>query len=168
MAIFWHLGSVTRWNYQFLIHTWTFLAIIFVASQLFLCFFSISLWLRIGVYNIHASKNCVKLLKPPKIQIPTANTSLLDLLPHSWFHSMLFALPRYPSPYCILSWIGVSTLLPSHFTQIWNNLEHKSCAEGASIYYQATLTAHPANLNWHPQRRHVQLMMETSFCQHGN
>jgi hypothetical protein len=31
---FWHLWDVTRWNCQFLIHTWTFLAIIYVASQL--------------------------------------------------------------------------------------------------------------------------------------
>jgi hypothetical protein len=30
---------------------------------------------RIGVYNTLASKICVKLLKPPKIQIPTPNTS---------------------------------------------------------------------------------------------
>ena len=39
-----HLGGVTRWNSQFL-------AIIHVASQLLLCLFWISLWLRIGVYN---------------------------------------------------------------------------------------------------------------------
>jgi hypothetical protein len=39
--------------------------------------------LRIGVYNTLASKICVKLLKPPKIQIPTPNTSLSDLLTHS-------------------------------------------------------------------------------------
>jgi hypothetical protein len=31
--------------------------------------------LRIGVYNTLASKMCVKLLKPPKIQIPTPKTS---------------------------------------------------------------------------------------------
>ena len=43
--------------------------------SLFLCFFWISLWLRIGVYNTLASKFCVKLLKPPKIQIPMPNTS---------------------------------------------------------------------------------------------
>jgi hypothetical protein len=72
---FWHLGGVTRWNSQFSIRTWTFLAIIFVASQLFLCLFWISLWLGIGVYNTLASKLCVKLLKPPKIQILTPNTA---------------------------------------------------------------------------------------------
>jgi hypothetical protein len=30
---------------------------------------------RIGVYNTLASNICVKLLKPPKIQIPTPSTS---------------------------------------------------------------------------------------------
>jgi hypothetical protein len=38
---------------------------------------------RIGVYNTLASKICVKLLKPPKIPIPTPNTCLSDLLTHS-------------------------------------------------------------------------------------
>ena len=37
-----------------------FLAIICVASQLFLCLFWISVWVRIGVYNTVASKICVK------------------------------------------------------------------------------------------------------------
>jgi len=59
------------------------LAIIYVASHLFLCLFWISLWLRIGVYNTLASKICVKLLKPPKIQIPNAQHFLSDLLTHS-------------------------------------------------------------------------------------
>jgi hypothetical protein len=80
---FGHLGGVTRWNSQFLKYTRTFLAIISVASQLLLCFFWNSLWLRAGVYNTLASKICVKSLKPPKIQIPTPNTSLSDLPTHS-------------------------------------------------------------------------------------
>jgi hypothetical protein len=33
----WHLGGVTRWNSQILKYTWTFLAIICITSQLFLC-----------------------------------------------------------------------------------------------------------------------------------
>jgi hypothetical protein len=37
--------------------------------------FWISLWLRIGVDNTLVLKICVKLLKPPEIQIPTPNTS---------------------------------------------------------------------------------------------
>ena len=55
---------------QFLIHTWAFLVIIYVASQLLLCLFWISLRLGIGFYNTLASKIRVKLLKPP-----TPNTS---------------------------------------------------------------------------------------------
>ena len=35
----------------------------------------INLRLGIGVHNTLASKSCVKLLKPPKIQILTPNTS---------------------------------------------------------------------------------------------
>jgi hypothetical protein len=72
---FQNLGGVTRWSSQFLIHKSTFLAIISIASQLLLCLFWISLQLGIGVYNTLASKICVKLLKPPKIQIPMPSTS---------------------------------------------------------------------------------------------
>jgi hypothetical protein len=73
---FWNLGGVTQWISQFLMHTSTFfLAIVFVASELLLCSFWSSLRLGIGVYNTVASKICVKLLKPPKIQIPTPSTS---------------------------------------------------------------------------------------------
>jgi hypothetical protein len=77
------LGGVTRWNSQNFKHTSTFLAIILVASQLLLPLFWISLRLGIGVYNTLASKICVKLLKPPKILIPTPNTSFSDLLTQS-------------------------------------------------------------------------------------
>ena len=51
-----------------------------------------------------ASKFCVKLLKPPKIQIPTPNTSFSDSLTHPWFfHSMLLALPGYQFPYTAMN-----------------------------------------------------------------
>ena len=40
----------------------------------FVCFGQVY-GLRIGVYNTLASKICVKLLMPPKIMIPTPNTS---------------------------------------------------------------------------------------------
>jgi hypothetical protein len=96
----WHSGGVTRWNSQFWIHTWTFLAIIYVASQLFLCLFWISLWLRIDVYNTLASKTCVKLLNLQKFrfQCPTlpfgfANTFMVSL------HAL--CTPNLPIPlYC--------------------------------------------------------------------
>ena len=50
-------------------------------------------------------KSCVKLLKPPKIQVPTPNAQhfLSDLLTHSRFHSMLFALPGYQFPYIVMN-----------------------------------------------------------------
>jgi hypothetical protein len=72
---FFSLGGVTRWNFQFLIHTSTFLAIIYVALRLFLGLFGMSLRLGIGVYITLASKICGKLLKPSKIHIPTPITS---------------------------------------------------------------------------------------------
>ena len=96
-----HLGGVTRWNSQFLIHMRTFLAIISVASPLLLCLFWISLRLGIGVYNTLASKICVKLLNPPKIPIPTPNTCLWDLVTHSWCSLHALCTPRSPIPlYC--------------------------------------------------------------------
>jgi hypothetical protein len=55
----------------------------YVASQLLLCLFWISLWLGIGVYNTLASKICVKLLKPPKNSDSNAQHFLSDLLTHS-------------------------------------------------------------------------------------
>jgi hypothetical protein len=100
---FWHLGGVTRWNSQFLIHPWTFLAIISVASQLFLCLFWISPWLRISVYNTLASKICVKFAQASKKSDSNAQHFLSDLLTHSWFYSMLIALPSYQFPYTVMN-----------------------------------------------------------------
>jgi hypothetical protein len=109
-----HLGGVTRWNSQILTHTWTFLTIISVASQLFLCLFWISLWLGIGVYNTLASKICVKLLKPPNIQNPTPNTSFSDLL-NTFMMFTPCSLHSQVTNSLILSWIGVSTLMQHEF-----------------------------------------------------
>jgi hypothetical protein len=69
---------------NFYVHTSTFLAIIYVASQLFLCLFWISLWLRIGVYNTLASKISVELLlKASKNTDSNAQHFLWDLQTHS-------------------------------------------------------------------------------------
>jgi hypothetical protein len=106
---FWHLGGVTRWNSHFFIHTWTFLTIIYVASQLFLCLFWISLWLKNRCLQHPYFKNLCKIAQASKNSNSKAQHFLSDLLTHSWFHSMLFALPGYHS--LILSWIGVSTLV---------------------------------------------------------
>jgi hypothetical protein len=46
-----------------------------------------SLQLEIGVYNALASKICVKLLKPPKIQIPTPNP-LSEKSEDLWYYSI--------------------------------------------------------------------------------
>jgi hypothetical protein len=91
------------WNSQFPIHTWTFLAIISIASQLFPCLFWISLWLRMGVYNTLASKSLCKIAQASKNSDSNAQHFLSDLLTHPWFHSMLFALPSYQFPYIIMN-----------------------------------------------------------------
>jgi hypothetical protein len=107
---FWHLGGVTRWNSQFSKYTWTILAIICVASQLFLCFFWISLWVKNRCPQHPCFKNLCKIAQASKNSDSNAQHFLSDLLTHPWFHSMLFALQVINS--LILSWIGVSTLGP--------------------------------------------------------
>jgi hypothetical protein len=99
----WQFLTFGRWNSHFLIHTWTFLAIISIASQLFLCLFWISLWLGIGVYTTLASKNLCKIAQASKNSDSNAQYYLSDLLTHSWFHSMLFALPSYQFPYTVMN-----------------------------------------------------------------
>jgi hypothetical protein len=100
---FWHLGSVTKWNSQFLIHTWTFLTIVSVASQLFLCFFWISLWLTNRCLQHSCFKNLCKIAQASKTSDSNAQHFLSDLRTHSWFHSMLFALSGYRFPYIVMN-----------------------------------------------------------------
>jgi hypothetical protein len=92
-----------EWNSQFLIHTWTFLAIIFVASQLFLCLCWISLWLTNRCLQHPCFKNLCKIAQASKNSYSNAQHFLSDLLTHSWFHSMLFALPSYQFPYIAMN-----------------------------------------------------------------
>jgi hypothetical protein len=99
---FWHLGGVTRWNSQILIHIWTSLAINFVASQSFLCLFWTSLWFWIGVYNTLLQKLC-EIDEASKNSNSNAQHFLSDLVTHSWFHSILFALPGYQFPYIVMN-----------------------------------------------------------------
>jgi len=56
---FWHLGGVTRWNSQFLIHTWKFIAII-------LCCFTFVPLCCFG-YPCSYICNCLKIPKSPKL-----------------------------------------------------------------------------------------------------
>ena len=112
-----HLGGITRWNSQFSIHTWTFLAIISVASQLFLCLIWTSLWLRIDAYNTLVSKIRVKLLKSPEIQIPTPNTSLFGFA-NTFMISTPCSLHSQVTDSLILSWIGVWVYLIWSFANL--------------------------------------------------
>jgi hypothetical protein len=73
----------------------------FVASQLFLCLFWISLWLRIGVHNTLASKICVKIAQAS--QNSDSNTQHFHDFTTCSLHSQV-------TNSLILSWIGVSTL----------------------------------------------------------
>jgi hypothetical protein len=98
-----HVGGVTKWNSQFFIHTWTFLAIIFVASQLFLCLFWINIWLKNKCLQHPCFKNLCKLAQTFKSSDSNAQHFLSDLLTHSRFHSMLFALPSYQFPYIVMN-----------------------------------------------------------------
>jgi hypothetical protein len=63
--------------------------------------FWISLRLGIGVYNTLASKICVKLLKPPKIQIATPSTSFQKFANTFMISLQALCTPRLPIPlYC--------------------------------------------------------------------
>jgi hypothetical protein len=99
----WHLGGATRWNSQFLIHTWTFLAIIYVASQLFLCLFWISPWLKNKCLQHPCFKILYKIAQASKNSNSNTQHFLSDLLTHSWFHSTRFALPSYQFPYIVMN-----------------------------------------------------------------
>ena len=77
---------------NFVIHASTFLAVVSVASQLLLYLFWISLRLGIGLYNTLVSKICVKILKPPKIQIPTAE------LPFGFANTFMISLHALCTP----------------------------------------------------------------------
>ena len=120
----WHLGGVARWNSHFLIHTWTFLAIISVASQLFLYLFWISLWLKNRCLQHPCFKNLCKIAQASKnsdsnaqhFPFGFANTFMMISL-----HAL--CTPRLPIPFILSWWIGVSlpylyittTTLPTQF-----------------------------------------------------
>jgi hypothetical protein len=108
---FWHLGGVTTWNSQFLKYTWTFLAIICVASQLFLYFFWISLWVK----NRCLQHPCFK-KKLCKIAQASKNSNSNAQHFHFGFADtfMMFtpcSLHSQVINSLILSWIGVSLYL---------------------------------------------------------
>jgi hypothetical protein len=126
---FLHLGGVTKWNSQFFKYTWTFLAIICVASQLFLCFFWIHIWVKTRCLQHPCFKNLCKIAQASKNSDSNAQHFLSDLLTHSWFHSMLFALPGYQFPYTVMNRClylrlfmrSNSNTTSEHTTQVENN-----------------------------------------------
>ena len=60
--------------------------------------------LRTSFYNTLTSKICVKLLmQASKNSDSNAQHFLSDLLTHSWFHSMIFALPGFQFPYTVMN-----------------------------------------------------------------
>ena len=108
----WHLGGVTRQNSQFLIHTWTILAITSIASQLFLCLFWISLWVKNRRLQHYCFKNLCKIVQASKNSDSNAQHFLSDLLTHHDFTPC--SLHSQVINSLILSWIGVSTLALVH------------------------------------------------------
>jgi hypothetical protein len=88
-------------NFQY-IHQF-FVAIIYVASQLLLCSFWISLRLGIGVYKHPCFKNLCKIPQASKDSDSNAQHFLSNFLTHSRFHSVLFALPGYQFPYTVMN-----------------------------------------------------------------
>ena len=84
-------------------HTWTFHAITSVASELFLCLFWISLWLKNRCLRHPCFKNLCKIAQAPQNSDSNAQHFLSNSLTHSWFHSMLFALPGYQFPYIVMN-----------------------------------------------------------------
>ena len=80
-----------------------FLTIIFVASQLFLCLFWISLMAWNRCLQHPCFENLCKIAQASKNSDSNAQHFLWDLLTHSWFHSMLCALPGYQFPYIVMN-----------------------------------------------------------------
>jgi hypothetical protein len=113
---FWYLGGVTRWNSQFLIQTWTFLAInCFTVVPLLVLDKSMA-WNRCLQHPCF--KNLCKIAQAFKNSDSNAQHFLSDLLTHSWFHSMLFALPGYQFPYNVMN--RCLYLTSAHTTTIQN------------------------------------------------
>ena len=96
-----HMGGVTRWNSHFSIHTWTFLAIISVAPQLFLCLFWVSLWLKNRYLQHPCFKNLCKIAQAPK-----NSDSSAQHFPFGFANTFMISLhalctPKLPIPlYC--------------------------------------------------------------------
>jgi hypothetical protein len=100
---FWHLGGVTRWNSQFFNKYMSF------SRHHSCCFIVVPLFVldKSMAYNRCLQhpcfKNLCKIAQASKNSDSNAQHFLSDLLTHSWFHSMLFALPSYQFSYIVMS-----------------------------------------------------------------
>ena len=73
----------------------------FCCFAMFLYLFWISLCLKNRCLQHPWFQNLCKIAQASKISASNAQHFLSDLLTHSWFHSMLFALPGYQFPYTV-------------------------------------------------------------------
>ena len=100
---FWHLGGVTIWNSQVLSTYMNFFCHHFFCFTVVPCLFWISLWFKNRCPQHSWFKNLCKIARTSKNSDSNAQQVLSDLLTHSWFLSMLFALPTYQFPYIVMN-----------------------------------------------------------------
>jgi hypothetical protein len=75
-------------------------------------------------------KNLCKIAQASKNSDSNAQHFLMDLLTHSWFHSMLFALPGYQFPYIVMNrcfylmclHVGLDAIHVTHFSNLPSSL----------------------------------------------
>jgi hypothetical protein len=139
---FWHLGGVTRWNSQFLKYTRTFLAIICVASQLFLCFFWIHLWVKNRCLQHPCFKNLRKIAQASKNSDSNAQHFLFGFA-NTFMMFTPCSLHSQVINSLILSWIGVSTLL-------FHEEAHERCMHGITHTPLSITKTAILNLNSQP------------------
>jgi hypothetical protein len=140
---FLHLEGVTRWNSQFYLNIHERLSPSFeLLHNCSFVSFRYTYGSRIGVYNTLASKNLCKIAQATKNSDSNAQHFLSDLLTHSWFHSMLFALPGYQFPYTVINrcvylreWLTLQELILRSLECIFFWL-FKYCTWGAVSYSQ--------------------------------
>jgi hypothetical protein len=66
----------------------------------------------------HCFKNLYEITQASKNSDSNTQHFLSDLLTHSWFHSMLFALPSYQFPYTVMNrCLYLTTTFPANFVE---------------------------------------------------
>jgi hypothetical protein len=97
-------------------------------------FLWIHLWVKNRCLQHPCFKNLCKIVQASKNSDSNAQHFLWDLLTHSWFHSMLFALPGYQFPYTVMNrclyltvieYITPLSLSPkSHNLDLWPHFQY--------------------------------------------